>query len=120
MHVFLHFWSLSRQYSAEQHLWMLNTNHGVPNEKYSRKHVYIVFFFVYVSLREDGKKTKIQLMSLDKRQYITCAYVLIIFFTDGINIVTTICKIYDIYLFIFISNDLLFWSSSLNYIELYF
>ena len=54
-------------------------------------------------------------MPLDKGQDITCA-----FSSDAINIVIIICKIYDFYLFTFYINDLLFWLSCLNYIELYF
>lgn len=52
---------------------------------------------MYVSLERSKKNTKMQLMPLDKRQDITCA-----FSSDAINIVITICKIYYFYFFTFI------------------
>ena len=38
--------------------WMLNTYYCVQDEKYSWKHVYIVYCFVYVSFGEDKKRWK--------------------------------------------------------------
>ena len=43
---------------SEDSIFMLNNIYCVPDEKDSGKHVYIVYFFMYISFGDEKRKTK--------------------------------------------------------------